>query len=133
MNIDNLTGIIIGCAMDVHKTLGPGYLESVYENALSFELSAHGVQFQRQVPISVIYKNHAVGNFVADLVIENCLIIELKATQNLHDHHGIQLVNYLTATGIDNGLLFNFGAASLQIRRKHRIYTPSSHPNSQSC
>ena len=129
MNIDNLTGIVIGCAMEVHKTLGPGYLESVYENALAVELCAHGMQFQRQVPISVTYKNHAVGNFMADLVIENCLIIELKATQNLHDRHGIQLVNYLTATGIDNGLLLNFGVDSLEIKRKHRIYIPKS----QSC
>ena len=133
MCIEKLTGLIIGCAMDVHKMLGPGYLESVYENALAIELRAHGVQFQCQASVPVTYKGHVIGDFTADLIVENSVIVELKATANFHDRHGVQLVNYLTATGIDDGLLLNFGAESLQFKRKRRVYTPSPHPNSQSC
>ena len=124
MEINDLTKIVIGCAMDVHKSLGNGYLESVYEGALAIELQARGIEFQRQVSIPVFYKGNNVGDFVADLLVDKRLIIELKATANLHERHEVQLVNYLTTTQIDNGLLINFGTASLQFKRKHRVYTP---------
>ena len=131
MDINELTRIVIGCAMDVHKSLGSGYLESVYEGALAIELHAHGIEFQRQVPIPVFYKGHTVGDFVADVLVDKCLVLELKATANLHERHEVQLVNYLTTTQIDNGLLINFGATSLQFKRKHRAYIPAkkSHDN----
>jgi len=130
--IDTLTGLIIGCAMEVHKTLGPGFLESVYEKALAIELGLQGLAYERQLPIHAQYKGHSVGDFVADLLVEKKVLVELKASQALHDRHGIQLVNYLTATGIDDGLLLNFGADSLQFKRKRRTYTPPHSPSPQS-
>ncbi len=125
-DIDKLTGLIIGCAMEVHKILGPGFLESVYEEALVFELELHGIACERQTPIHASYKGHPVGDFVSDLFVEKRVLVELKASQTLHDRHGIQLVNYLTATGIEDGLLLNFGTDSLQFKRKRRFYTPSA-------
>ena len=124
--VDTLTGLIIGCAMEVHRILGPGFLESVYEKALAIELELRGLKCERQVPIHAQYKGHPVGEVVADILVEKKVLIELKASQTLHDRHGIQLVNYLTATGIDEGLLLNFGTDSLQFKRKRRIYTPQS-------
>lgn len=114
--------------MEVHRILGPGFLESVYEKALVFELELKGIPCERQTPIHATYKGHPVGDFVSDLLVDKRALVELKASQTLHDRHGIQLVNYLTATGIDNGLLFNFGSDSLQFKRKRRLYTPSPHP-----
>ncbi len=125
-DIEALTGAIIGCAMEVHRILGPGFLESVYEKALVIELDLRGLKCERQMPIQATYKGHPVGDFISDLLVEKRVLVELKASQTLHDRHGIQLVNYLTTTGIDNGLLFNFGADSLQFKRKRRIYTPSA-------
>ena len=127
--IDRLTERIIGCAMEVHRQLGPGYLESVYEKALSIELRASGFECANQIAIPVVYRGQSVGDFVADIIVEGKVIVELKACQTLHVQHEAQLVNYLTATGIDNGLLFNFGAPSLQFKRKFRLYQPSQ----QSC
>jgi len=125
MDVEELTGKIIGCAIEVHKALGPGYLESVYENAFAIELDESGLDVQRQASIPVAYKGHPVGDFIADILVDRRVIVELKATANLHEHHEIQLVNYLVATGIDDGLLINFGAGSLQFKRKRRVYTPS--------
>lgn len=125
-DIEILTGAIIGCAMEVHRILGTGFLESVYEKALVIELELHGFTCVRQVPIQATYKGHPVGDFVSDLLVENRVLVELKASQTLHDRHVIQLVNYLTATGIDNGLLLNFGTDSLQFKRRRRLYTPSA-------
>jgi GxxExxY protein len=133
IDIETLTGAIIGCEMEVHRILGPGFLESVYEKALVIELELHGFTCVRQTPIQATYKGHPVGDFVSDLLVEKRVLVELKASQTLHDRHGIQLVNYLTATGIDNGLLLNFGTDSLQFKRKRRLYTPHPHPSCQSC
>jgi GxxExxY protein len=127
--VDKLTERIIGCALEVHKHLGPGYLESVYEKALSIELDANGLPHTNQIQIPVLYRGQSIGDFVADIFVDGQVIIELKACQTLHARHEAQLVNYLTATGIDNGLLFNFGTHSLQFKRKHRLY----HPPTQSC
>ena len=122
--VDMLTERIIGCAMEVHRQLGPGYLESVYEKALSIELRASGIECANQVAIPVFYRGQSVGDFVADIIVDGRGVVELKACQALHVQHESQLVNYLTATGIDNGLLFNFGAPSLQFKRKFRLYQP---------
>lgn len=125
MEKEDLTEQIIGCAMTVHKTLGPGYLESVYKNALLIELQRHGINAVPNHRIPVHYQGEPVGDFVADIVIENAVILELKAAQDIHASHEVQLVNYLKSTGIEIGLILNFGASSLQFKRKHRTFRPS--------
>ena len=119
---DKLTEKIIGCAMEVHRRLGPGYLESVYEKALMIELKLAGLSCLNQVPLNVNYRGEAVGEFVADIVVEGRVIIELKACQAIHQRHEAQVVNYLVATGYDIGLLMNFGSDSLQFKRKCRVF-----------
>ena len=113
---------IIGCAMRVHSTLGPGFLESVYQKALSYELQKHDIRIQFHHPIKVYYDNVMVGDFFADLLAEDKLIIELKAVLTLTTAHEVQLVNYLSATGVESGLLINFGGESLEFKRKFRKY-----------
>ncbi len=122
MTNDELTEKIIGCAMRVHSILGPGFLESVYENAFAHELRKHGMNVVCQCPVQVIYDGIIVGDFITDMCIDNKVIIENKAILSLNLAHEVQLVNYLSATGIDIGLLFNFGSPSLQHKRKHRVY-----------
>lgn len=124
MNIETLIKSIIQCIYNVRGVLGPGYLESVYKNALLRELELNGLKASTEVPLKVSYKDVIVGEFRADVIVENSVIIELKAVETLHKAHEVQLVNYLTITGIDSGLLVNFGAPDIQIRRKYRIYTP---------
>ena len=119
---DLLTRRIIGCALAVHYELGPGFLESVYQNALVAELRETGLEVDPERRLAVRYKGRTVGEFVADMVVEGAVLIENKAVTTLVAAHEVQLVNYLTATGINTGLLFNFGTHRLQIRRKARIY-----------
>jgi len=121
MEFNDGTDVIIGCAYKVHNTLGSGYLEKVYENALRIELKKNGFAVEQQFPIPVFYDGEIVGDFFADLLVDGNLIIELKAVENLHPRHEAQLVNYLTATNIDTGLLINFGN-SVQVKRKYRVY-----------
>ena len=121
MQIDELTEKAIGCAYRVHNELGAGFLEKVYENALRLELAEAEITAKQQHPIPVTYHGRLVGDFCADLMIEDRLIIELKAVQKLAKEHEVQLVNYLTATGIDDGLLVNFGP-SVEVKRKFRKY-----------
>jgi GxxExxY protein len=104
--------------------LGSGYLEKVYENALRIELKKHGFAVEQQFPIPVYYDGEIVGDFYADLLVDENFIIELKAVENLHPKHEAQLVNYLTATHIDIGLLVNLGS-SVQVKRKFREYKPT--------
>ena len=123
MTDDDLTQKIIGCAYKVHNTLGPGFLEKVYENALRIELEKLGLRVRQQEPINVEYEGHLVGEYYADLWVDDRVVIELKAAQTLAKEHEVQLVNYLTATGVNDGLLVNFGP-SVQVRRKFREYKP---------
>jgi len=116
----DLAGKVIGAAMEVHRFLGPGFVESVYENALLVELAASQLTFESQKALKVIYKNQCVGDFVADIIVDKALIIELKSVQSLLPVHEVQLVNYLTATGIEEGVLLNFGSKSLQFKKKFR-------------
>jgi GxxExxY protein len=104
----------------VHRTLGPGFLESVYLNALLYELRRAGMAVKAEQRIKVRYGNVVVGDFIADLVVADSLICELKAISSLTKADEVQLVNYLTATNHDIGLLLNFGSASLQFKRKYR-------------
>ncbi len=119
-----LTETIIGCAMKVHSALGPGYSESVYENALAHEMRKAGLAVECQRPLRVMYDGVVVGDFVADMVVEGRVLIENKAVQQLAAAHEVQVVNYLTTTGLDIGLLLSFGAFSLEFKRKHRLYRP---------
>ncbi len=123
MEHDDLTEKIIGCAFKVHNALGPGFLEKVYENALGIELQRQGLCVRQQEPIDVIYEGQVVGEYFADLWVNGKVVIELKAAQTLAKEHEVQLVNYLTATRIDIGLLLNFGP-SVQVKRKFRKYKP---------
>lgn len=118
-----LTEKIIGCAFEVHNILGPGFLEKVYENALRIELLKQGLQVKQQTPVNVYYKGEIVGDYYADLWVEDSVIVELKAVRTLAKEHEVQLVNYLTSTSIDTGLLINFGP-SVQVKRKFREYKP---------
>jgi len=106
--------------MKVHRALGPGFLESVYLNALLHELRRAGFSAEVGQRITVRYENVIVGEFVADLVVNERIICELKAISALSKADEVQLVNYLTATNRDFGLLFNFGSQSLEFKRKYR-------------
>ena len=121
MDINYLTQRIIGFAFKIHNTLGFGFLESVYENALQIELGKIGITALQQEELDVFYENHRVGHFIPDLWIPDMLIIEVKSLQSLSKAHEVQLVNYLTATAIDDGLLVNFGP-SVEVKRKFREY-----------
>jgi len=125
MDIDGLIRKVIGCAYEVYNKMGFGYQESVYENCLKVEFRKHGLRAEFQRPIKVNYDDENVGNFVADIFVENVLIVELKSIANLNKIHEAQLVNYLIATGIDDGLLINFGEQEVEVKRKFRIYQPA--------
>jgi GxxExxY protein len=115
-----LTEKVIGLAMKVHRALGPGFLESVYLNALVHELRRAGFRADVGQRLTVRYENVIVGEFIADLITEDILLCELKAISSLSKADEVQLVNYLSATNRDFGLLINFGAPSLQFKRKYR-------------
>ena len=117
----DLCGQVIGAAMRVHSALGAGFLESVYQNALILELQKLGLKIDSERPITVRYDGQVVGFFTADLLVNDSLILELKANQLLAKAHEAQLVNYLVATGIDEGLLLNFGAERLEYKKKFRL------------
>jgi GxxExxY protein len=123
MTDDDLTQQIIGCAYKVHNALGPGFLEKVYENALRIELEKLGLRVKQQEPINVEYEGQVVGEYYADLWVDERVVIELKAIQSLAKEHEVKLVHYLTATRVDHGLLLNFGP-SVQVKRKFREYKP---------
>ncbi len=108
---------IIGCAMEVHRTLGPGFLEAVYLNALAQELALLKIPFETQKHLPVYYKGKLVGEYIADIIVEGEIILELKAASRLNSCHTAQALNYLTATGLRLAILINFGAGSLQSQR----------------
>ena len=122
MNIEDLIKQIVQCAYNVRMKLSAGFLESVYLNALLIELHDNGLNADKEVPIIVHYNNHIVGEFRADIIVENSVIIELKAMQHLTQTHEAQLVNYLTATNIEHGLLINFGSDKIEIKRKYKTF-----------
>ena len=118
MKYEELTEEIIGCAFAVHTKMGSGFLESVYEKCLSIELRKAGLDAQSQEPIEVRYEGESVGDFMADILVEDTVIIELKSVRALNEAHEVQLVNYLVATGKPVGLLLNFGGRSVEVKRK---------------
>jgi GxxExxY protein len=117
MNLNDITYAINGAVFEVNSILGPGFLEKVYENALLIELKRRGLKAKNQVPISVSYKDEVVGDYSADLLVEDKVIVELKTVDNLDRVHEAQLLNYLKATGIHVGLLVNFKRKKADIKR----------------
>jgi len=113
----DITKEIIGAAYEVHNTLGSGFLEKVYQNALMVELKLRKIGAEAEKPITVHYRGEMVGNYIADIVVEDKIIVEVKAIKALSEIHEVQLVNYLTATGIEVGLLLNFGK-SVEVKRR---------------
>ncbi len=112
-----LSYAIIGAAMEVHRILGPGFLEAVYQAALAHELTLRGIRFEQFKKLPVYYKGVLVGDYEADFVVEDKIILELKAVSAFHPKHEAQALNYLTATGFQLAILLNFGAESLQHQR----------------
>ena len=117
MKQKELTGKIIDCAYKVHRELGFGFLESVYQNALIIELTRAGLQSEREKRIQVYYGEQVVGDYVADILVEEKIILELESISQVHPAHEAQLINYLKATGMEVGLLINFGE-QVEIKRK---------------
>jgi GxxExxY protein len=112
-----LTFAVIGAAMEVHKILGPGFLEAVYQAALARELTLHGIPFEQQVRLPMTYKDVLIGEYIADFAIDGKLIVEIKAASTLNASHQAQAMHYLAATGYRLALLLNFGSGSLEYRR----------------
>ena len=122
---EELTRTIIGCAFEVINELGSGFLESVYENAMVLALSEAGLNVNSQVPVPVTFRGKRVGDSYADLLVDGKVIVELKALKALAPEHQAQIINYLNATGIEVGLLINFGNPKLELKR----FTRSNVPN----
>ena len=121
MEKEEITREIIKCAYKVHNSLGVGFLEKVYENALVIELKKLNFKIKTQAPIPVYYEGEIVGDYFADIIVNNDIVLELKSVTEIAKIHEVQLVNYLQATKIDLGLLINFGE-SVQVKRKYRVY-----------
>jgi GxxExxY protein len=117
MKLNDITYAINGAVFEVNNILGPGFLEKVYENALLVEFKRRGLKAKNQVPIKVSYKGGVVGDYTADLVVEDEVIVELKTVENLDKAHEAQLLNYLKATGLHVGLLVNFKHKKADIKR----------------
>jgi GxxExxY protein len=113
-----LTERIIQAAFTVHNTLGSGFLEKVYENAMVIELGKAGLNIVQQAPLQVTYNGSIVGEYYADLVVDNKILLELKAVSHILPVHEVQLVNYLKATETEVGLLINFANKRVEVRRK---------------
>ncbi len=122
--MDALTEKIIGAAFTVYNQLGFGFLEKIYENALVIELRKKGLSVQQQLPLTVFYAGYEVGHYYADIIVNDCIIIELKSVSRTITEHEVKLVHYLNAAQKDIGLLLNFGEKSVEVKRKYRRYTP---------
>lgn len=117
MKYSELTGKVIGCAMEVHKTLGCGFQELIYQRALAIELQHHSVSYAREVEIPLFYRERPIGTRRVDFMINDFLLVELKAVAKLEDAHLAQAINYLEAFKLEVCLLINFGAPSMEFRR----------------
>ena len=115
--LNGITKRIIGCAFTVNNTLKCGFAEKVYENSLAHELTKNGLRVAQQIPITVYYDNVVVGSYAADLLVEDTVLVELKAVKALDDVHSAQCINYPVATGLQVCLLLNFGKPRLEIKR----------------
>lgn len=120
MKHEDLTHKIIGCAYEVYKKLGFGFLESVYKKAMVIELTKNNLNVEQEKPLKVYYDDQVVGEFYVDLFVENEIIVELKSVENLTKAHEVQLVNYLNGLQKEIGLLINFGPTGVEVKRKYR-------------
>jgi GxxExxY protein len=118
---DRLLGKIIGCGINIHRVLGPGFVEGIYDDAMVIELELAGLQFQSQVPVTVTYRGRPLRQQRIDLIVEHTVIVELKAVERLDRVHHAQLMSYLKATGIKVGLLMNFNASYLKAGLKRIV------------
>ena len=125
-NINDITHKIIGCAMQVHKTLGSGFQEVIYQRALAIEMSLAELSFQREMEMPIFYRDEQIGTRRVDFFVEDCVMVELKAMEKIEDVHKAQGINYLEAYNIADGLLINFGGLSLEFKRLYnkRLITP---------
>jgi GxxExxY protein len=114
---EDLTGSIIGAAIEVHKQLGPGFVEAIYENALTIELRTRGIPFTRQVAVPVVYRDVEVGLHRLDLVVQDRIVVELKAVKELSDIHFTVVRSYLQAARLEHALILNFAKSTLEIKR----------------
>lgn len=126
MEYEELTKQIIGAAFAVFNEMGFGFLESIYESCLMIELTERGLIAESQKQIDVFFRGNVVGHFEADLLVNETVIVELKSVRQLVEAHEVQLVNYLVATHMPIGLLINFGANGVEVRRKVRELTKAS-------
>ena len=122
--LDAMAGAVIGAALEVHRTLGPGFLEAIYEQALAIELSVRGIPFEWQKTIGVLYKGHEIGESRVDFMFGDSLIVELKAVEKLLPVHQAQVLSYLKAAGCHVGLLINFHERLLRDGIKRVVLTP---------
>jgi GxxExxY protein len=120
MVLEELTGKILEGCFEVANELGHGFLESVYVKALIMVLRQKGLSVESEVPLQVMFRGHAVGDFYADMIVERLVLLELKAVKALTSEHQAQVINYLKATGIEVGLLVNFGTPKIEFKRLHR-------------
>ncbi len=116
--LSQISEMVIGSAFEVHNELGFGFLEAVYEKSLVVALQEKGIKCQQQLPIEVYFRETIVGNYIADLLVEKQLLVELKSVRELSQPHEVQLVNCLTAMRLPTGLLLNFGPSGVQVKRK---------------
>ena len=115
--VSELTGKIIGCCMEVHRLLGNGFQEVIYQRALAIEFSRQNVPFSREHEMSILYKGEKIGTRRVDFFVDGKVMVELKAVIHLEDVHLAQAINYLEAYGLETGLLINFGSKSLEFKR----------------
>ena len=130
-DINSLTHKIIGCAMEVHKHLGNGFQEVIYQRALAIEFSLQGLDFEREKEMDLTYKNYDIGTRRVDFFVEELVMVEIKAIEKLENVHKAQAINYCEAYNIANGLLINFGAQSLDFKRVYNknLINPKINPN----
>ena len=130
-DINSLTHKIIGCAMEVHRHLGNGFQEVIYQRALAIEFSLQGLDFEREKEMDLTYKNYDIGTRRVDFFVEELVMVEIKAIEKLENVHKAQAINYCEAYNIANGLLINFGAQSLDFKRVYNknLVNPKINPN----
>jgi GxxExxY protein len=130
-NVNDITHKIIGCAMQVHRTLGNGFQEVIYQRALKIEMTLSGLFFEREVEMPIFYREEQIGSRRVDFFVENCVMLELKAMEKIEEVHKAQAINYLEVYNIADGLLINFGGISLDFKRLYnkKMVIPSQ--NSQ--
>jgi len=132
-DINDITHKIIGCAMKVHSTLGNGFQEVIYQRALAIEMGYADLSFEREMEMSIFYREQQIGTRRVDFFVEGCVMVELKAMEKIEDVHKAQAINYLEAYHIADGLLINFGGLSLEFKRLYnkKLVNPTGNPVNQ--